>query len=144
VQNQKALLDMQLVAARRLGFFLRWIGASALLVSGLGMLGITWMAVKERTREFGTRRALGATVSDIFLQVAAESAVLALAGSFAGLLASWPLSRLISRAAGLSFVFRGRTALVAFATGVTLDVVFALWPLRRAATLDPIESLRYE
>jgi putative ABC transport system permease protein len=144
VQNQKALLDMQLAAARRLGFFLRWIGASALLVSGLGMLGITWIAVKERTREFGTRRALGATVSDIFLQVAAENAVLASAGSFAGMLASWPLSRLISRAAGLSFVFRGRTALVAFATGATLDVVFALWPLRRAATRDPIESLRYE
>lgn len=69
------------------------------------MLGITWIAVRERTREFGTRRALGAAATDVFLQVVSESTFLALAGCLAGALLSWPISRLIAQAAGLTFVF---------------------------------------
>src|SRR5713101_25190 len=67
IQNQKSLLDSQTAAARRLELFLRWIAASALAVSGLGIASISWIAMKERTREIGTRRALGATAADIFL-----------------------------------------------------------------------------
>ena len=144
IQNQKTLLDTQLAAANRLGFFLRWIGASALVVSGLGMLGITWIAVKERTREFGTRRALGATSSHIFLHVVSESTALALAGCTAGAFLSWPISRLISRTAGLTFVFSRSAVLIAFTAAAVLNIGFALWPSRRAATLDPTDALRYE
>jgi putative ABC transport system permease protein len=144
IQNQKTLLDTQLVAASRLNFFLRWIGASALVVSGLGMLGITWIAVKERTREFGTRRALGATATDIFLHIVCESAALALAGCLAGALLSWPLSWIVSETAGLSFVFSSNAAQIAFAVAAALNVGFALWPSRRAARLNPTEALRYE
>jgi len=144
IQNQKTLIDTQLVAASRLNFFLRWIGASALVVSSLGMLGITWIAVKERTREFGTRRALGATASDVFLQVASESAALALIGCIAGTASSWPLSRIISRSAGVSFVFSQYAAVVAFGSAAILNAAFSLLPSRKAATLDPIEALHYE
>jgi putative ABC transport system permease protein len=144
VQNQKTLLDTQFAAAGRLNFFLRWIGASALAVSGLGMLGITWIAVRERTREFGTRRALGATARDVFLQVVSESAALAFVGCIAGVSFSWPMSRLISRMAGLNFVFNSNAALIAFAAATALNIGFAVWPARRAAILDPIEALRYE
>jgi len=80
IQNQKSLLDTQMAAAKRLGFFLRWIAASALAVSGLGIVAITWIAVKERTHEIGTRRALGATAADIFFQVTCETAGRAGAG----------------------------------------------------------------
>jgi putative ABC transport system permease protein len=144
IQNQKTLLDTQLAAARRLGFFLGWIEASALVVSGLGMLGITWMAVKERTREFGTRRAFGATAFDVFLHVISESAALALVGCIVGASASWPISRFISQTAGLTFVFSRSAVLVAFAAAALLNIGFALWPSRRAATRDPTEALRYE
>jgi putative ABC transport system permease protein len=144
IQNQKTLIDTQLAAASRLNFFLRWIGASALIVSSLGMLGVTWIAVRERTREFGTRRALGATSSDVFLQVASESTVLALMGCIAGLVSSWPLSRLISQSAGLSFVFSRNAAVVAFAAAAILNAGFSLLPSRKAAALDPIEALHYE
>ena len=144
IQNQKALLDTQRAAANRLGFFLRWIGASALVVSGLGTLGITWIAVKERTREFGTRRALGATSSHIFLQVVSESTALALAGCTAGAFLSWPISRLISRTAGVAFVFSRGAVLIAFTAAAVLNIGFALWLSRRAATLDPTDALRYE
>ena len=108
------------------------------------MLGITWIAVKERTREFGTRRALGATSSHIFLHVASESMTLALAGSAAGAFLSWPISRLISRTAGLTFVFNTSAVLIAFTATAVLNIGFALWPSRRAATLDPTDALRYE
>jgi len=128
IQNQKTLL----------------IEASALVVSGLGMLGITWIAVKERTREFGTRRALGATAFDVFLHVISESTALALAGCIAGASISWPISRFFLRTAGLTFVFSRGAVLVAFAAAAVLNIAFALWPSRRAATLDPTEALRYE
>lgn len=144
VQNQKSLLDTQLVAAARLNFFLRWIGASALVVSALGMLGISWIAVKERTREFGTRRALGATASDVFLHVASESVALALAGCVSGVSLSRPISQLLNQAAGFSFVFSREAAAAAFATAATLNIGFALWPSRRAASIEPTEALRYE
>jgi putative ABC transport system permease protein len=144
IQNQKTLLDTQLAAASRLQFFLHWIEASALVVSGLGMLGITWIAVKERTREFGTRRALGATAVDVFLHVISESTALALVGCIMGASFSWPVSRFISRTAGLPFVFSRSAAAIAVAAAAVLNIGFAIWPSRRAATVDPTEALRFE
>ena len=144
IQNQKTLLDTQRLAANRLGFFLRWIAASALIVSGLGMLGITWIAVKERTAEIGTRRALGATATDIFLQMLFESAALALLGCTFGLAVSWPLSRLLSKSPGSPFIFDRNSALFAFVTAGLLNVLFALWPSRKAAHVSPLAALRYE
>jgi putative ABC transport system permease protein len=143
IQNQKTLLDTQSASARRLNFLLAWIGSSALAVSALGMLGITWMAAKQRTREFGTRRALGATARDIFVQVLSESTVLALAGSTAGIFASWPLSRFIVENAGLVFVYKSDVAEAAFAAAVVLNVTFALWPSGKAARLRPTETLQH-
>jgi len=144
IQNQKTLLDTQHAAASRLGFFLRWIAGSALLVSGLGMLGITWIAVKERTAEIGIRRALGASAADIFFQVLFESAALALLGCGLGFAISWPLSRIISSSPGLPFVFDLKSAAFAFIAAAILNVLFSLWPSRRAACVSPLAALRYE
>ena len=144
IQNQKTLLDTQHATASRLGFFLRWIAGSALLVSGLGMLGITWIAVKERTAEIGIRRALGASAADIFFQVLFESATLALLGCGLGFAISWPLSRIISSSPGLLFVFDVKSAAFAFIAAAILNVLFALWPSRKAACVSPLTALRYE
>jgi putative ABC transport system permease protein len=144
IQNQKSLLDTQMAAAKRLGFFLRWIAASALTVSGLGIVAITWIAVKERTPEIGTRRALGATASDIFFQMTCETVALALGGGLLGLAVSWPASRLISNSVGLPFVFEWDNAALAFIAAATLNFGFSLLPSRKAASISPIEALRYE
>lgn len=144
VENQKMLIDTQRAAARRLTFFLRLIGASALLVSALGMLGITWIAIKERTREFGTVRALGATTSDVFVQVFLESTALALLGCITGLMISVPLSQVMAQTSGLPWVFVRTAAAVAIGVAALLDIGFAAWPARSAAVLDPIRALRYE
>ncbi|HEY0786790.1 MAG TPA: ABC transporter permease [Acidobacteriaceae bacterium] len=144
IQNQKTLLDTQMAAAARLGFFLRWIAASALTVSGLGIVAITWIAMKERTREIGTRRALGATRIDIFLQVSVETGALALTGCLLGAALSWPVSLLISNSVGLPFVFDRAMAGYAFAAAMTIDLFFSLFPSRKAASVSPMEALRYE
>jgi putative ABC transport system permease protein len=142
IQNQKTLLDTQEAASSRLGFFLRWIAGSALLVSGLGMLGITWIAVKERTCEIGIRRALGAASTDIFLQVLFESTALAVLGCGLGFAISWPISWIITKS--LLFVFDFQSAALAFGAAGALNVVFALWPSRKAASVSPLAALRYE
>lgn len=144
VQNQKSLLDTQLAAADRLAIFLRWIAASALLVSGLGIVAITWIAVKERTREFGTRRALGATARDVFSQVILETSTLAAAGALLGLAISWPTSQFLSKSVGLPFVFDKQNALASVAIAAALNVLFAILPSRKAASVSPMEALRYE
>jgi putative ABC transport system permease protein len=144
VQNQKTIIDTQMAAASRLRALLRWIAAGALLVSGLGIAAINWIAVKARTRELGTRRALGATAADIFLQTQYEATAVALAGGAAGLAAAWPLSREIGRAAGLPFVFDAPRAVLAFAIAVALNLACALWPARAAASISPMEALQSE
>jgi len=144
IQNQKSLLDTQMAAARRLGLFLRWIAASALAVSGLGIVAITWIAVKERTHEIGTRRALGATAADIFFQVTCETAALALGGGLVGIIVSWPISHLMIDSAGLPFLYDGNSAILAFAAAAALNLVFSILPSRKAASVSPMEALSYE
>ena len=144
IQNQKTLLDTQMAAASRLKFFLRWIAASALTVSGLGIVAITWIAVKERTREIGTRRALGATRNDIFFQVLVETSALAVTGSLLGIAVSWPASHFIGESVGLPFVFERNTAAFALAAAITLNFAFSVLPCRKAASVSPLEALRYE
>jgi putative ABC transport system permease protein len=144
IQNQKSLLDTQEAAASRLGLFLRWIAASALAVSGLGIISITWIAMKERTREIGTRRALGATAQDIFLEVTCEMLARALGGGLLGMMLSWPASRWISDSVRLPFVFDGKSAVLAFVAAVVLNLTFSIFPSRRAASIRPIEALRFE
>jgi putative ABC transport system permease protein len=144
IQNQKSLLDTQTAVARRLELFLRWIAASALAVSGLGIVSITWIAMKERTREIGTRRALGATAADIFLEVTCEMLALALGGGLLGIAISWPTSRLISDSVRLPFIFDGKSAVLAFAAAVALNLAFSIFPSRKATSIRPIEALRFE
>lgn len=143
-QNQKELIDTQLASSEKLRFFVRWIGLSGLVVSGLGILAISWIAVKERTVEIGTRRALGATAHDVFFQVLFEAAVVSSLGSILGLAAGWQTSRMIADRVNLPFVFDGVNALFALTLAVVLNVAFALIPSQKAARLDPIRALQYE
>jgi putative ABC transport system permease protein len=144
VSNQKDLIDTQLAAADRLGFLVRWIALSGLLVSGLGVLAIAWIAVRDRTTEIGTRRALGATAPDVFFQFAFEAMVLATVGAALGLGVGWAASRITAQQAALPFIFEGGNALLALGMALILNLVFASWPAVRAARMDPIRALKHE
>jgi putative ABC transport system permease protein len=144
VQNQKELVDTQLASSARLAFFVRWIGVSGLMVSGLGVLAIAWIAVRDRTTEIGTRRALGATAPDVFFQFVFEAFVLAAVGVGAGLGVGRVASQLTAARAQLPFVFERLTAVASMASALLLNLVFAAWPAFRAAQLDPIRALKHE
>jgi putative ABC transport system permease protein len=144
VQNQKELVDTQLASSARLAFFVRWIGVSGLLVSGLGVLAIAWIAVRDRTREIGTRRALGATSMDVFVQFTFEAFVLAALGVAAGLGVGRVASQVTAARAQLPFVFERSSAVAAMGSALLLNLVFAAWPAFRAAQLDPIRALKHE
>lgn len=144
VQSQRELIDTQRATAERLDFLVSWIGLSALVMAGLGILAIAWIGVRDRTKEIGTRRALGATGQDIFFQFAFEAAVLTTIGVIAGLLLGWWTSRATATLAQLSYVFDGTNALIATLIAFFLNFAFACWPAMRAARLDPIRALQHE
>ncbi len=144
VSSQKELIATQLASANRLDFLVRWVALSALFVAGLGVLAIAWIAVRDRTREIGTRRALGATASDVFFQFAFEALVLATLGALLGLAFGWIGSRAAAGIARLPFVFEPGNALLALVVALAVNLVFASWPALRAARMDPIGALRHE
>lgn len=144
IQNQESLIDTESAAAAKLGFLVRWVGFSGLFVAGLGILAITWIAVRERTGEIGTRRALGAAASDIFFQFLFEAAIVSLFGCLAGLAAGWEGSRIIAQRVGLPFYFDWGAAQLVVAVSVGLNLAFALFPSGKAALLNPVRALKYE
>ncbi|HEX7137070.1 MAG TPA: ABC transporter permease [Vicinamibacterales bacterium] len=144
VQNQKELIDTQLASSARLAFFIRWIGVSGLAVSGMGVLAIAWITVRDRTTEIGTRRALGATASDVFFQFVLEASALGVMGSVGGFWLGRVTSQIAASRARLPFVFERPAAFIALATALVLNLVFAAWPASRAARLDPIQALKHE
>jgi len=144
VQSQKELVDTQVASSGRLGFLVSWVGWSGLVVSGLGVLAMAWIAVRDRTTEVGTRRALGATAMNIFVQFAFEAAVLAAVGSAAGLALGWSGTRIVAHQAQVPFVFDALAASLALGSALLLNLTFSTWPAYRAATLDPVEALKHE
>jgi putative ABC transport system permease protein len=144
IQNQKALIDTEIASSRRLTFLVRWVGLSGLVVSGLGILAICWIAVGERVVEIGIRRALGATKSDIFLQFLFEAVAISVLGCLAGLLAGWQGTESLAGRADLPFLFDWTSAARIAGFAIWMNLVFALIPSRKAALLDPIQALKSE
>ncbi len=126
------------------------VGAISLLVAGIGIMNILFVSVSERTREIGIRRAIGASRATILIQFFVEAFVLAFSGSLVGMLAGLGIGdlaqqifivRISGTVAALPWMQSILLATI-FATIVTL--VFGTLPALRAASVDPIEALRYE
>ncbi len=120
------------------------IGLIALLAAGIGIMNIMLVSVKERTREIGIRKAVGATRSDILKQFLLEAVFICEVGGIAGILLGLLGGNVFALYAGISPAFPWFWA-VGGLLGVTLiAVIFGVYPAFQAARLNPIEALRYE
>lgn len=132
-----------------LTIFLVAIAAISLLVGGIGIMNIMLVAVSERTREIGLRKAVGANNSDIMLQFLIEAVVLTfvagLLGVVGGISMSWLIAKvLVNFQPAWKFVVTWDSVTVSFLVSVAIGVVFGIYPARSASKLNPIACLRTE
>lgn len=120
------------------------IAALALLVGGIGVMNIMLVSITERTKEIGTRKALGATNLSIQIQFITESAIITLIGGILGVIFGLLLGFLGSSLLGYPGSADIIDILVAVGTSILIGVFFGYYPANKAAKLDPIEALRYE
>ena len=144
VINQAAILATVTQTTQMLTLFLAAIAAISLLVGGIGIMNIMLVSVRERTREIGLRKALGARESDIMLQFLFESLALSGVGGLIGL----AIGSAIAIGVSISGVFQAQlspdAALMAIGFALAVGLFFGIAPARSAARLDPIVALRYE
>ena len=132
-----------------LTIFLGGIAGISLLVGGIGIMNIMLVSVTERTREIGLRKALGARRRDILTQFLTESSLLSLIGGIIGILFGWLISFAVGQiaaASGTAFTPVVGLDAVALATifSAAVGLFFGIYPANRAASLEPVEALRYE
>ena len=144
ILDQAQLLDTASAVSGTLTLLLGGIASISLLVGGIGIMNIMLVSVRERTREIGIRKAVGARGRDILAQFLVEAVTISLFGGLIGVLLGLIVSAVIGAFAGWGFALNLATVAVALGFSVFVGVVFGVWPARQAAVLDPIAALRYE
>jgi putative ABC transport system permease protein len=120
------------------------IASISLLVGGIGIMNIMLASILERTKEIGIRRAVGARQREIIKQFLLEAMLISCAGGIIGVAVGFGLSRLIGYLAGWTTIVSPASIILAFTVSVAVGLVFGVYPARKAARLDPVQSLHYE
>src|SRR5688572_21724624 len=120
------------------------IAAVSLLVGGIGIMNIMLVSVTERTREIGIRMAIGSRGSYIRMQFLAESVIICMLGGLIGVLVGFGVSLGLARVMGWPSFVSPEAATIAFLFSAATGIFFGYYPAHKAASLDPIEALRYE
>lgn len=120
------------------------IAAISLLVGGIGIMNIMLVTVTERTREIGLRKALGAKKQTIITQFLVEAILLTFAGGVLGMVLGVIISYIVVHLINLPFVLAWSSVVLAMVVSGAIGILFGWYPARKAASLSPIEALRYE
>jgi putative ABC transport system permease protein len=144
VLDTKEIAETMSGATRVLTALLGAVAAVSLLVGGIGIMNVMLVSVTERTREIGTRLAVGAREHEVLLQFLVEAMALSSVGGIVGILLATLASFLLARVMQVPFLFNPQINTVAFIFSGAIGVLFGYLPAKRAARLDPIEALRHE
>ena len=144
VISQKEILGVLNQITDILTIFLASIAAISLLVGGIGIMNIMLVSVTERTREIGIRKAIGARRKDILLQFLIEAVTLSVAGGVLGILFGAGVGLLVNATGVIQTVVAPSSVLLAVGFSIAVGLFFGLYPAARAASLHPIDALRYE
>ncbi|WP_425806509.1 ABC transporter permease [Desulfitobacterium sp. Sab5] len=144
VTNQADVLATMENVTKTLTMLLGGIAAISLLVGGIGIMNIMLVSVTERTREIGIRKAIGAKSKDILIQFLIEAVVLSILGGGIGILLGWSGSILAGKALSMTTSISMFSVFMAFGFSAGIGILFGVFPAKKAASMDPIEALRYE
>jgi putative ABC transport system permease protein len=120
------------------------IASISLIVGGIGIMNIMLASVMERTKEIGIRMATGATRKDVVFQFLAEATIISLSGGIIGIFMGLTLAKVIMEVADILTIVSMASIVISFGVSATVGIVFGYMPAKKAASQDPVASLRYE
>ena len=144
IRNLAEYAAAQEESSRVMTILLAAIASVSLLVGGIGIMNIMLVSVTERTREIGLRMAVGARGRDILMQFLVEAVTLSMIGGTIGVVLGLVTSYTIPYFAGWRTLVRPEAIVIAFGFAAAIGIFFGFYPARKAASLNPIEALRYE
>jgi putative ABC transport system permease protein len=144
VLNQNDIVATASSVTNTFTIFLAAIAGISLIVGGISIMNMMLTTVTERTREIGLRKSIGAKKKDISAQFLTESVALTFIGGFIGVVLGWLTAFLVSRFVGIATQVSWMSIILAFGVSAAIGIVFGYYPARQAASLNPIEALRYE
>ena len=144
IRNQTDLSDAAQGTTEVMTVLLLAIASISLLVGGIGIMNIMLVSVTERTREIGIRMAIGARGEDVMTQFLVESIVISLFGGLLGIGLGYLSSYILKSSTGWNTVISPDAVVVAIVFSAAVGIFFGFYPARKAASLNPIDALRYE
>ena len=144
IRDMEEMLSAMTSTTKMLTYLLGSIAAISLLVGGIGIMNIMLVSVTERTREIGTRLAIGAMENEVLLQFLVEAIVLSTMGGVIGIILGLGIGYGIVTMMDLTFILNNQIIMISFFFSTLIGVVFGYFPARKAARLNPIDALRYE
>jgi putative ABC transport system permease protein len=144
ILNQTAILAAQQESSRAFTLLIGSIAALSLLVGGIGVLAVMLIAIRERIKEIGIRRAVGAKRRDILIQFLSEALLLSIGGGMIGVVLGIAASILTAIFAKLPLIIPMDAVGVSFLATFIIGVFFGVYPARKASLLDPIKALQFE
>jgi putative ABC transport system permease protein len=144
IQNQATVLEMQKESSKAFTLLIGSIAAISLLVGGIGILAVMLISIRERIKEIGIRRAVGAKRRDILIQFLSEALILSISGGVIGVIIGIAVSMLIAIFSGWPFVISINAVAASFLSTFVIGIFFGVYPARKAALSDPIKALQFE
>ena len=144
IRDMQDILSTMTSTTKMLTYLLGSIAGISLLVGGIGIMNIMLVSVTERTREIGTRLAIGAMENEVLLQFLVEAIVLSTLGGIIGIFLGATIGYITVNIMDLPFILNHQIILISFVFSTLIGVFFGYFPARKAARLNPIDALRYE